>query len=346
MITNKKSKSRGQDENGHLIYRFLKHKREARGRKEFTIQKIEYAIGVWLKLMPNHKLKDRLTPETIMEFKDRLRDSDTMGAGTRYDILRHVRDFFAWLSQQQGYRSRIKSTELDYFHANDEERNYRYCREAPEYPMHEQIRSLCRSIGNATLIDKRDQAMVAYLYLSGSRIDAAASTPLGSLNVKKGVVDQSPKKGVRTKFSKQITTFLFPLDNHLMRIVKDWHMELQGMNFGVRDPLFPRAEVAREGFAYVQSDMLSREPMTASGMRAIIKKRFAEAGIQYYHPHTFRHACISEAIQRAKTPEDMKAISQNVGHDHVNYIFNTYGQLPQRTLERCIKNLGEEADDE
>jgi integrase len=341
---NKGARQRGK--NDQEIYRFLKREREARGRKELTIRKIEYALSVWRKLMPGHDLKDGLNTDVIVEFKERLRGCDNMCAGTRYDILRHVRDFFEWLSQQPGYRSKVKVQDLAYFHASAEERNYRYCREPEEYPTLTQIKSLCRSIGGGTLIVQRDRAMIAYLYLSGSRIDAAASTPLGCLNARKGTVDQNPKKGVRTKFSKQIITVLFPLDDGLMQVVQDWHATLDDMGYGNSDPLFPRAEPAREGLAFIQADNLSREPLSASGMRAIVKKRFLEAGMKYYHPHTFRHACIGEAIERAKDSQELKAISQNVGHDEVNYIINTYGQLPQQTLFQCIKNLGRGKDGE
>jgi integrase len=127
-----------------------------------------------------------------------------------------------------------------------------------------------------------------------------------------------------------------------MDIFLAWNKKLKDNNFGPNEPLFPRAKSVQEGYAFVESRELSRDPLSSAGIREIIKRRFAEAGLEYKKPHSFRHGSIYEAIDRADGAQEMKAISQNVGHSNVSYIVSVYGQLPEKTLIGCIGNLKRE----
>ncbi len=196
-----------------------------------------------------------------------------------------------------------------------------------EFPLLNQVEHLCESIDGMGLIGKRDRAIIAYLFITGSRVDAAASMLIGCLDPVRCLVDQNPKKGVWTKNSKHILTVLFPFSNYLTDIVLDWHKLVLSMYYGVIDPLFPAVESAMEDLAFVESDQLSHRALSASGMRDIIKKRCLEAGMQYFHPHAFRHGHVYEARLRSKNEQDNEAISKNLGHESTGLIRTTYAQL-------------------
>lgn len=333
--------------NGQAFYRYLRYETEGHGHKEGTIRKLEYALSVWADMMPRHDLKSKLTPERILEFKDMLRAKETLSASTICDVLRHTKSFFEWLSQEPGYRSRIKTKDIQLFNPSRAERSQRNSGGVVEFPLMGQIEHICRYIDGDSLIGQRDRAVIAYLFITGSRVDAAASMPLGCFDPVKGLVDQNPQKGVRTKNSKHIRTALFPFSRYLTGVVLEWYKLLLSMNYGVNEPLFPAAESVLEDLAYVKSDQLSHKALSASGIRSIIKRRCLEAGLPYFHPHAFRHGCVYEARQRGKNEQDNQAISQNIGHETTELIRTTYAQLPQSMLIQCIRNLksGIEGDD-
>lgn len=331
-----------KNQNAHMVHRYLRFEREGHGRSELTIRKLEYALSVWSDKMPNHDFKSKLTQEKIIEFKDKLRASETISVGTRCGILRHNYAFFEWLSQQTGYRSKVKPMDLKYFLPNRNERSQRNCNGPVDFPLLSQILQICESIAGEGLLDQRDQAIIAFLFITGARVDAVASLPIGCIDIVRGIIDQNPRKGVRTKNSKHIRTVIFPFSAYLTKIVREWHKKLLLKGYGANDPFFPSAAPEKEGLAYVESVDLSHEALTASGIRRIIKRRCQEAGLPYFHPHALRHGCVYEARLRGKNVQDTQAISQNIGHESMNLIIDTYAQIPESILSQCIKNLEKE----
>ena len=63
----------------------------------------------------------------------------------------------------------------------------------------------------------------------------------------------------------------------------------------------------------------------SNSLRKIFEKRFKQAGLEYYHPHTFRHSWVKEMAKLPLTEEEKKAISQNLGHEDVSTTFGNYG---------------------
>jgi integrase len=322
----------------------MKYQTEAQGRKSGTIKKAENALKHWDDFTNNKAYKKTLLPDTICSFKDNLRAPDKDGhersPGTVSDILLQLKPFFHWLSEQPGYKSVIQKSNLQYFNPNQDEKNYRYYREVREYPTQQQVMQLYRSVNPVSLPDQRDKALIAFMYLSGLRIDTIASLTIGSFDSRSLRVDQNPNKGIRTKFSKHTVSYVFEFDDDLTKTIRDWHALLKEKGFGNSDPLFPKAAMEKEGLSYTNSTDICKEPITSSRLRKIIKERFKEANLPYFNPHSFRHAAVGNAIANADNAEEIKAISQNMGHESVIHIFNTYGKLPEKTLQNCIKNIG------
>ena len=66
---------------------------------------------------------------------------------------------------------------------------------------------------------------------------------------------------------------------------------------------------------------------SASPIRAIFKEAFAAAGLPYFNPHSFRKTLALLGGRICKTPEEYKAWSQNLGHEHVLTTFSSYGDV-------------------
>jgi len=332
-----------------VLHDYFRYLTQAKGRKPGSVRKAENAIHCWIKENGKYDFHDRLNSDMIITFKTKMRDMHRkpkkLSPGSVMDILLQLKQFFQWLSLQPGYKSKINSSDLQYFQPSPEEISYRAHHRAKDYPTLQQVKLLAKSILINSPVDMRDRALVALLLISGIRIDAAASLTIGSFNRKKMYIDQDPKDGVRTKFTKYIKTYLINFDDELFDTVAQWFDYLLKDGSGNRDPLFPKAKVEQDGLAFVKSTELCREFISASQMRRTIKQRCLSAGLPYFNPHSFRHACVALAFESATNAQEIKAISQNLGHETAVHVINTYGQLPEKTIETIIRSLGREKDD-
>jgi len=57
------------------------------------------------------------------------------------------------------------------------------------------------------------------------------------------------------------------------------------------------------------------------------KQAFVSVGLPYFNPHSFRKTLAFLGRQRCRTPEEYKAWSQNLGHEHVVTTFCSYGDV-------------------
>jgi integrase/recombinase XerD len=74
-------------------------------------------------------------------------------------------------------------------------------------------------------------------------------------------------------------------------------------------------------------------------MRSILKQRASSAGLEYYRPHSFRHAAVHLALKQARTAEEVGAISQNFGHEHIGTTLLTYGKLDDDRVEQVVRGI-------
>jgi len=342
----KKKSCTADTTNNRLQHKYIRYLRDAKGRSEGTILKAEDALRRWFEFTKDRSLVSALNDQIIIDFKASLRKPRSNGRplspGTRFDILLQVKGFLEWLSEQPGFRARIKKHDLDYLNPNSEERQYRQQRKPKRYPTLQQVERLISSIPTVTILLRRDRALIALLIASGIRIDAAVSLSIGSFDAAKMAIEQDPRDGVRTKFCKYIRTVLIPVTQELFSILRDWYNELIDLGFGYQDPLFPCALPKLDGIAYVQSDELSRDFISASQMRALIKEHCIKASLPSFNPHSFRHANAAIGLERAKTARDIKALSLNMGHESAKLIIDTYGYMSEREIEEIIQSLKEE----
>ena len=261
---------------------------------------------------------------------------------TFHAYLRHLRKFFTWLVREPGYKSRIKSNAIDFLKITERENRMASQSVPRNYPSLEYVRRLVASIVIRNEIDLRDRAMISFTLLTGMRDRAIASLPLGCFDNENLTVIQNPRLGVKTKFAKLIPTTLFRFDEKMSGFIIDWSRDLKTKGFGVQDPLFPRAKIDQNG------DNLSFQSPTeveakfwrgAGRMREIFRQRSQQAGLPYFAPHTFRHLAVNLAVKACKNGEEIKAISQNFGHEYVATTIGTYGNLAPSQLTEIIKEM-------
>ena len=263
-----------------------------------------------------------------LKAKNRKGSEHTISLSYCYDILRHLRKFFEWLSKQP--KSKINATHIGFLNLSRKESRMATRTRKVDTPTLEEVLKVLENVEGKTEVEKRDRALIAFTLLTGARISAIASLRMKNFDRRRLILEQDSASGVKTKYSKQILTALFPLpDEKPLAFFLAWFDYLEKeRQFAPNEPIFPatKVEQGKESLSYYSSGIV--EPVFwsgASSARKIFEKRFKEAGVPYYHPHTFRHLIVKEFIKARLTEEEKKAISQNLGHADVGTTFGSYG---------------------
>jgi hypothetical protein len=66
----------------------------------------------------------------------------------------------------------------------------------------------------------------------------------------------------------------------------------------------------------------------------------AERESANFHPHSFRHTLTQLGQRVCRTPEEIKAWSQNLGHSQVMTTMMNYGEVPTHRQAEIIQGLG------
>jgi integrase len=262
---------------------------------------------------------------------------------TLHATVNALKAFLKWLSCQPGYKSRIRATDIEYLNLSDKEVRAARQSALKRFPTLEQIRKVVFSMPAETVIQRRDRALIAFTILTGMRDNAIASLRLKHIRLESELVVQDPRE-VRTKFSKNIVTYFFPVGDDLKQIVTHWIRELyDNLLYGNDDPVFPRTKIAQDENRHFAIDGL--EPMfwaSAEPIRKIFRDAFPRAGLEYFNPHSFRDTLVQLGKKLCKTPEEFEAWSKNLGHEEMLTTFRSYGSIDPHRQGELIKSIGQE----
>jgi integrase/recombinase XerD len=334
-------------ENERVKREYLIYLKAARGLSEASLDTVAKAIHrfeVSTKLRAFRKFH----VEQAVAFRRQLNEMDSSATGkplskaTVLQTLNALRAFFLWLAGQPGYRSRISYSDADYFRLSEKDtRIAKTTRERP-VPTLEQIRGVLAVVPHATEIERRNRALIAFTLLTGVRDGALVSLKLKHVDLVAAKVVQDARE-VNTKFSKSFTTWFFPVGDDIRAIVEEWVVYLREQKFwGRDDPLFPATEVVNGAGLKFEVAGLARRPWSNAGpMRAIFRNAFTLAGLTYFNPHSFRKTLTQLGERVCRTPEELKAWSQNLGHDDVMTTLRSYGEVPSARQAEIIRNLNQ-----
>lgn len=336
-------------DNERIKRAYFGYLREARRASESSIDGVAKAISRFEE-STGHKPFRGFHREQAVAFKRRLieqravRSGERLSAATVHSTLSALRAFFFWLADQQGYKRRIAYSDADYFNLPEKDVRIAKAVRPKRVPTLEQVHHVLSLTPARTDIELRDRALIAFAALTGARDGALASFQLRHLDLAEAVIHQDARH-VKTKFSKTFSTWFFPVGGDILEIVTGWADHLRSLHWGDADPLFPatRMAVGVDGGFVVAG--LDRKPWsTAEPIRRIFREAFAAAGLPYFNPHSFRDmlALLGERI--CTTPEEFKAWSQNLGHEHVLTTLTSYGTVPSARQAELIRGLGKAGD--
>jgi integrase len=73
----------------------------------------------------------------------------------------------------------------------------------------------------------------------------------------------------------------------------------------------------------------------------VFRESFKRAGLPYFNPHSLRNTLVRLGLQRCQGAEELKAWSQNLGHEQVLTTLMSYGKVAGDRQGEIIRGLGE-----
>lgn len=331
--------------------RFFTYLEQSKGFTESTIQAFEMAILLWEEYSEGADFSN-FGKKKVIGFKKWLKNRDVKSGGQKVSLrychstLRHLKVFFTWLSGENGYKSKINQNCIDFLRLSKGENQRATAPKPVAAPSLSQVKKVIDTITGRSEVEMRDKALLSLTLLTGGRISAIASLSLQSFDEKRKIIIQSPDLGVKTKFSKRIVTAFFPLPyKEPEKYFLDWIEYLKRQRiFEPSYPMFPakKSTKKKDNISFCESGEVGDSFLKNSdSLRQIFKQRFAEAGVPYFHPHSFRHLLVKEYTKYPLTEKQKKAISQNFGHTNVETTFGSlgYGAIEENEQISIIEQI-------
>jgi integrase len=175
----------------------------------------------------------------------------------------------------------------------------------------------------------RDQAMSAFLYLSGSRAGAATSLPIKAVHLETESlnIEQKPSLGVKTKNNKSATTFLFNIPE-LLEVVRAWDEHVKKHC----PPEYPWYAPIQQNWGEQWLSDLKPGEHRGIALNKRLKILHAAAGLPHKSPHKYRHGHAVYGLQHCQTMVHYHALSRNLMHANIAITDELYVHLEE--LER------------
>jgi integrase len=263
-----------------------------------------------------------------------------LSQATLHATFTQLKGFFQWLSREQGYKSRVQYSDADYFHLSNKSTRIATSKRQQRVPTVMQIQHTIKTMPAKTEIEQRNKALIAFTLLTGARDNAIASMKLKHIDLTNKHVFQDARE-VKTKFSKTINTFFFPVGREIVTLVEEWVSYLRDEKlYGNDDPIFPKTQVSVGSSHQFEATGLTKEHWkTTTPIRKIFQEAFTGAGLEYFNPHSFRKTIAQLGEKLCKNPEEFKAWSQNLGHEQVLTTFTSYGEVAYQRQGEIIHDL-------
>ncbi|ABG31822.1 integrase [Roseobacter denitrificans] len=330
------------EENERIKRKYFQYRKTAQRKDEATIDKDAEAI-LHFEASTNYAPFKKFRIEQAIRYRDKLdieknkKTGKPLAKATIAKRLASIKAFIFWLADQQGYKSRIRYSDADYFNMDAKgQRVANAVRERP-HPSLEMVRHAFNQMPANTELERRNAAVIAFFMISGARDGAAASLRLKHINLVDGYVFQDARE-VKTKNSKTFTTYFMPVDPIYMECFCTWVQYLQSeLLFGPDDPLFPPPEMGLKDGQFTVVGLKRETYQNANALRTVVKQAFENAGLPIFAPHSLRKTLTKWATVQYPTHEAFKAFSQNIGHSNVATTLSAYCPVSTERQGELIK---------
>lgn len=309
--------------NTRIKREYFQYLKEAMRRDDSSIDAVAKALSRFEEAN-GHKDFNRFHREQAVAFKRKLDEQTSVRTGkplsraTVHSTLSALKAYFLWLAGQPGYKSKIAYDDANYFNLSEKDVRIAKASHQRPVPSLAQINNVLASMPAGTDIEMRNRALIAFAILTGARDGALSSLKMKHIDLGEGVVYQDARD-VRTKASKSIQTWFFPVGGDACSIFTEYCQHLRRkLIWGDDDPLFPNTLMSIDESGGFAPCGLRRDNWKSAGpIREIFKAAFEAAGLPYFNPHSFRNTLAQLGEKTCTSPETFKAWSQNLGHEQV-----------------------------
>lgn len=329
--------------NERIKREYFAYLKGARGRDAATIDGVAKSLARFEASTGARDFK-KFRREQATSFGERLADvrngrtGEQLSKATMLSTMRDLRAFFDWLAFQPGFKRQIEHRDAEYFNLSDKDKAVARAVRFKAAPTLEQVCHVLATMPTATVLERRDRALIAFAAITGARVNALASFQLRHVYLAEGFVEQDARE-VRTKAAKTFRTYFMACCDGALDIVTDWVGELERDHlWGPADPLFPKTRMGLSATGGFEPQGLDRHGWaTTTPIRDIFRRAFAGADLPYFNPHSVRHMLVRHSMTLCQTPEQTKAWSQNLGHADVLTTFTSYGTVPVHRQGELIR---------
>jgi integrase len=311
--------------------KFFEYLKGGKGFAGDSVNKFAEAVSQWQTFSKNDDFTD-FNKSKAIDFVEWLRTRETktkagcLALVTQDNYLRRTNRFFRWMSEQPEYNNKVRKTDVDFLRLSKKDARIARSGTTKKIPTFEEVKKIIVSITGKNEIDMRDRAIICLALITGMRISAIVTIKMKNFDKENKLINQNPGDGVLTKNSKTILTTFFPIGwSEPERYFMEWYDYLLSKGAQPDYPIFPSTLKGFSSNSYSKNLVSNDFWSSAGGARKIFEKRCLNAGVPYFHPHSFRHLIVNIMSKTRLTEEEKRAISLSLGHDNVGTTFGSYG---------------------
>jgi site-specific recombinase XerD len=318
---------------------YIEHLRDARKFSDKTIDAAMRHLSE-LERFLDGKDFESLTKSQAKAFSDHVHQrpakagAERLSASSIVHTLSDLRAFFNWLMTIKGRKVDLEAVAR----LTPSRRVAMELRTQPdkEPPTPAQIRQVLAAMDDQTMLERRDRALVAFIYLTGIRVGAVISLRCRHVDVAGRRVFQYARE-VNTKFGKNMLTSWFPVGDDVEQIVIAWVRERVESGADPDAPLFPATPRYRlPGDKTPETEAFWK---TSEPVREVFRQACRAAGIDSINPHSVRDTLMLLGLEMCATWEELKAWSQNLGHEKLDTSLVHYGNLDTNRQNALMQGL-------
>jgi site-specific recombinase XerD len=327
--------------------RYFELLHDAKGKDEKTIDSYAMAIYEYEKYFDFSDFKT-FNQNKAIEFKKYLKSKKNQHTNKPVsksylrNTLFHLKSFFEWLSKQRGYVKHIDYNHTLYLTLTRNENNQASASDYQDSYSIQEILSTIRLMPTDKPIERRNKAIISLFLLTTPRVSALQTANIESikyLQEYEAYAFLQNCKYIKTKFSKNITSFFISNVQDIYDNVLLWQKELIENGFQDTDPLFPAIKNSFDGLGRKTQITTKDFIKSSTTIHNIFKQSFEANNLRYIKPHNFRHTIARYAYTLPNSPQLKLALQDNYGHESSKDCLDIYGALSTKERARVLKNM-------
>lgn len=320
--------------NERLKYRYYDYLHHTKGFSEKSMKTIRANLLRCERLLNFADFAD-YDRDMGKKLKKRLKDS-ALSQSVVSSSLSHLKQCLLWLKEQQGYRRKLHVCDINYLSVTLQEKRALGYTRLQRYPSVEDMVETLLKMPYCTPKEKRNRAMLALIMLTGIRDGTLPHLLLKHIDLAKQTLIVDPKE-VPVKGGHYYIAQFVPLPAIVLQIFEEYiNMLRQQYGFTGNHPLFPKLERRISNGIFAEGDFSTEHMKDEQMIRRVVIGAFEDAIGESYSPHKIRHTLADMGKNICKSPRQLKAWSQNLGHQSTDHLMETYGQLDPETQRDII----------